>query len=145
MTARAELTVIEGGGAERLALSLVHSRERIDVPVSALVGIEAYADQTFQIIETGELRTVEAPRVEVYLAPSVRARLRALTAMILKEPLEIVVAGRCVSRPVVREVLGEDPCFMISARGFAEAEALAQTMRAGWRRPTLRVVTEAET
>jgi hypothetical protein len=47
--------------------------------------------------------------------------------------LEIVVRERCISRPVIREPLGNEPSFQLSANDFAEAQALAAELCTGWR------------
>ena len=56
---RPQLTVISGGAvdnapAPRIALSLVHARERIDIPVSAVLRIEA--GEEFTVCDWGTRR-----------------------------------------------------------------------------------------
>jgi preprotein translocase subunit SecD len=120
----------------RIALSLVHLRGRIDVPVSAIRRIDAPAEQTFFIQPV----TYSRPHVEVYVSPAIRARMRWLTRQIIDEPLEIIIDGECVSTPIVREPLGVQPSVHISASDFAEAQALAERLRVGWSKPGPRAV-----
>ena len=142
---RLGLTIIPGFGRtdeprERIALSLIHPRGRIDVPVSAIRRIEAHAEQTFFIQDTGKPVTSSRPHVEVDVSPAIRARMWCLTRKIIGEPLKIVVDGECVSAPIVREPLGAQPSFHISAADFAEAQALAERLRVGWSKPSPRAV-----
>jgi preprotein translocase subunit SecD len=137
---RLGLTLIRGFGRTdpprgRAALSLVHPRGRIDVPVNAIRRIEAHAEQTFFIQDTWQPVTYSRPYVEVYVSPAIRARMWWLTRQIIDEALEIIVDGECVSAPIVREPLGSQPSFHISAFDFAEAQALAERLRVGWRKP----------
>jgi preprotein translocase subunit SecD len=142
---RLGLTLIRGFGHAdaprgRIALSLVHPRGRIDVPVSAIRRIEAHAEQTFFIQDTGQPVTLSRPYVEVCFSPGIRARVWWLTRQITDEPLEIIVDGECVSAPIVREALGAQPSFHISTSDFAEAQTLAERLRAGWSKPGPRAV-----
>jgi preprotein translocase subunit SecD len=119
--------------SERIAISfVVHERKRLDIPVSALVRVEAGATKTFAD-ERGWSVTYDLPHVEIWLAPSLQARLRDFTVDIIGEEMEILVGGRCISRPVVREPLGNEPSVQLSANDFAEAQALAAKLRTGWR------------
>jgi preprotein translocase subunit SecD len=142
---RLGLTLIRGFGHAdaprgRIALSLVHSRGRIDVPVSAIRRVEAHAEQTFFIQDTGQLVTYSRPYVEVYVSPAIRARMWWLTRQIIDQPLEVIVDGECVSPPIVSEALGAQPSFHISASDFAEAQTLAERLRVGWSKPGPRAV-----
>jgi preprotein translocase subunit SecD len=135
------LSVIAGGreGPARIALSLVHPRERIDVALTDVVAIEAFADVTFTM-PGGRLKTYAAPHVEVTLKPHICARLHRLTSVIVGEAMDIVVSGEVVSSPIVREPLGLQGAFRISASDLDEAEALASKLRKGWVAPNLRLV-----
>jgi hypothetical protein len=140
---RLGLTVIPGLaiGSEppqRIALSLVHPRERIDIPVGAIRRIEAREE--FTLWEKGKLWMFRSPRVEVSVIQAIRDQIRRLTKDIVDEPMEIVVAGECVARPIVREPLGSQECFQISASDLAEAHALAHRLRAKWSKAHLRVI-----
>jgi preprotein translocase subunit SecD len=140
---RLGLTIIPGFGRAdgprgRIALSLVHPRGRIDVPVSAIHRIEARAEQMFFQNAAQPVRS-SRPHVEVYVSPAICARMWWLTRQIIDEPLEIIVDGECVSAPIVREPLG-GPSFSISACDFAEAQTLAERLRVGWSKPGPRVV-----
>lgn len=118
---RSELTVIAGSGrTEKIALSLVHASGRIDVPVEAIHSIEAREYSRFS-------KRFPLPNVEVNLRFDIRARVRRLTRGIVGEPLEIVVDGKSVSKPIVREPLGN---LSISTFDLDEANALAAQLRA---------------
>ena len=144
----AGLKVIAGGAvirsSEKIAFSLIHPLQRIDVSVGALLEVEAHQDHTFWFAD-GSSRTYATPHVRVVLAPDVRARLYRLTHTILRfdlhiKTLDIVIDGKCLLSPVIREPLGDLPCFSISANDFAEAEALVEKLRAGFVRTDLRVI-----
>lgn len=118
---RPELRVIAGSGrTERIALSLVHASGRIDVPVEAIYSIEAHEYSRFS-------KRFPLPHVEVNLRFDIRARVRNLTRAIVGEPLEIFVDGKSVSKPIVREPLGD---LSISTSDLDEANALAAQLRA---------------
>lgn len=139
---RPELTVIPGGAvgnapATRIALSLLHARERIDIPVNAVLRIEARGEIT--ICERRTLWTFRSPHVEVSFAANIHERIYRLTRQIIDEPMDILVGEECVSRPIVREPL-RGPCFQISAFDLAEAHALAERLRTRWRKAGLRLV-----
>ena len=133
---RPTLQVIDGGGApvpaDRIALSLVvYERKRLDVPLSALIRVEASATQTF-IGERGPV-TFDRPHVEIWLTPNLQRQLREFTRDLVDQVMEIRIGERCVARPVVREPLGNNPSFLLSASDLAEAQALAAELRIGWR------------
>ncbi len=133
---RRNLKVVKGGRstpAVRLALSLVHPRERIDVPVAAIVRIVAYAERQGPW-------PFHNPHVGVWLVASIHERIYRLTRRIVDEPMDIVVCGECISSPVVREPLGPELPIRISAWDFAEAQALADLMRKGWLKAGPRLV-----
>jgi len=118
---RPELTVIAGSGrTERIALSLVHPSGRIDAPVEAIYSIEAREYSRFST-------RFPLPNVEVNLRFDIRARIYRLTRGIVGEPLEILVDGKSVSQPIVREPLRD---LSISASDLEEANALAAQLRA---------------
>jgi hypothetical protein len=100
----------------RIALSLVHRRGRIDIPVRDVLQIDARADETFYFPELRASRTYPGAHVKLTLKPDVRARLYRLTRDIVGDPLEILVAGEVISSPIVREPLGiqESLIFMSS-------------------------------
>jgi preprotein translocase subunit SecD len=138
---RPVLSVVEGrpDAPVRIALSLVHPRERIDIPVKDVLKIEANAEQTF----LPELKASKInPRAHVRLEfkPDIRARIYRLTSQIVGEELQVVVAGEVVTRPIVREPLGIREGFSISAFDLEEAKALERKLREGWIIPDLRVV-----
>lgn len=93
--------------------------------------VEALASQTFAG-ERGPV-TFDLPHVQVWLTPRLQERFRSFTRDIVGEVMGIHVGGRCIMRPVVREPLGDEPCFQLSANDFGEAQALAATLRTGWR------------
>ncbi len=118
---------------ERIAMSLVvFERKRLDVPVSGLMRVVPCATQTFAD-ERGRPITFDIPHVEIWLTPNLQKRLRDFTRDLVGEVMEIHVGDKCISRPVVREPLGNEPSFRLSANDFAEAQALAATLRTGWR------------
>jgi hypothetical protein len=134
------LRVIDGGRdshapAERIALSfVVYERKRLDIPVSAIVRIEAHATQTFS---AGHIvRTYDLPHVEIWLTPSMQSRLHDFTCDMVDQVVEVHVGDKCVARPVVREPLGSESSFLLSASDFPEAQAMADKLRTGWRRVT---------
>jgi hypothetical protein len=136
-SSRPELKVIQGRGSdaprsERIALSLVHARERIDIPVRAIVRIEALTELTVFDRETGRTLMFPRARVEVWFNQAIRDRICRPTRDIIDEPLDIFVGGECICSPIVREPLCSQQCFEISFHDISEAYALAQRMRTGW-------------
>jgi hypothetical protein len=121
---RPELTVVAGSGrTEKIALSLVHASARIDIPASAIHRIEVHEYSRFSKLQP----PLPDPHVEVYLRFDIRARVRRLTRGIVGEPLEILVDGKSVSKPIVREPLDN---LNISIFDLDEAQALAAQLRA---------------
>jgi hypothetical protein len=100
----------QGIEADEIALSLVHGKDRIDVPASMLTSA--------RLLELGH------PVVEVCFSDSVKQRICELSRGIVGEPLEIWVNCRKFSAPVVREPLCHDPCFKISVFDLDEGERL---------------------
>lgn len=129
------LTVVSGGRDQptaRIALSLiVHERKRLDIPLDAVLGIDAFATQSF--FDGRNVMTYDLPHVAIRLASSAQRRVREFTTGIVGEVMEIHVGGRCVSQPRLQEPLGNEPAFQISIYDFADAQALAETLRTGWR------------
>jgi len=120
---RPELKAIAGGGrTEKIALSLVHASGRIDVPVTAIHSIETRELSRFSRRQP----PVPLPQVEVRLRYDIRARLYRLSQAIIGEPLQIMVDGRSISRPIVRGPLGD---LSISTFDLDEAQALAAQLR----------------
>jgi preprotein translocase subunit SecD len=120
--------------AEDIALSFVHPKGRIDIPLSAVSRVEAAATIAFRNSETGEVHEYANPHVEVCFAKDVRERICQLTRQIVGEPMEIVIDCKTVSKPIVREPLCTQPCFQMSASDLAEATSLAQRIRSGTNR-----------
>jgi hypothetical protein len=120
--------------AEDIALSLVHPKGRIDIPVSAVGRVDAYAKFVFRNTETGEVHEYPDPHVEVCYATDIQERICQLTQQIIGEPLQIVIGCETVSKPIVREPLCVHSCFKISASDIAEATALAKRIRSGTNR-----------
>jgi hypothetical protein len=130
---------IERTPPDRIALSFVHWRQRIDIPIGAIGRIEALEE--FTLWESGQVWRFRSPRVEISVTAAVRARIWQLTKDIIDEPMEIVVAGECVAKPIVREPLGTQERLQISVWDLAEANALADRLRARWSKPCcLRIV-----
>ena len=131
-------STIDGGRtarvpATRIAMSLVvYERKRLDIPLHAMTRIEPHATQTF-LFEGGGVRTYDMPHVQIWLTPNLQAKLRAFTKDIVGEIMELHVAHKVVARPVLREPLGNEPAFQISAYDLTEAQALAARLANGWR------------
>jgi hypothetical protein len=123
-----------GADAEDIALSLVHAKGRIEIPVSAVRQVEAWATTKVRIKGTGEVREYPHPYVFVCFAQDVGERICELTRQIVHEPLAIVIDCDVVEKPIVHEPLCGEPCFRISANDAAEANALAQRIRKGTNR-----------
>jgi hypothetical protein len=135
------LSVIGGNAAfVRIALSLVHARERIDIPVRDVLKIEALAERTYFFSDTWTSKTGPAPHVRLEFAPSIGARIHRLTLQIVGEELPIVVAGKVVGRPVVREPHGLRDKFNIKVHDMDAARSLAARLREGRAVPNLRIV-----
>jgi hypothetical protein len=117
--------------AEDIAMSLVNPKGRIDVPVSAVRGVETSAAFKVRIPQIGEVREIPHPYVEVCFAKDIEERICLLTRQIVGEPLAIVINCGVVSEPIVNEPLCGNPCFQISASDLLEANALAQRIRKG--------------
>jgi hypothetical protein len=134
---RPRLRLIAGRRAEpradRIVLSLVHPRGRVDVPARAIVRVEAQTQGILPDRESGTWVVVRGPRVAVFFTQPIRNEIFLLTQQIVGEVLEIVVDGACISRPVVREPLGAEPAFFISAYEITEARVLAHRLRTGTR------------
>jgi preprotein translocase subunit SecD len=120
--------------AEDIALSLVHTKGRVDVPVGAAGRVDASATMAFRDTETGEVHEYPSPRVEVCFTKAIRERVCQLTQQIVGEPMAIVIDCETVSSPIVREPLCTRPCFQISAGDIAQATALAKRIRNGTKR-----------
>ena len=135
---RERFRVIEGGCSDcapkqRIALSLVNPFGRIDVPLSAIFWIEAYGETTFAD-ESGRILSFPLAHVAICVRPDFRERIFRLSRQIIGQTLDIVVGGKTVLSPVVREPLCcADNSFNLSANDFEEAQALAQLLRTGWR------------
>lgn len=129
------LTIVSGGRmqpATRIALSLiVHERKRLDIPLDAILGIDAFATESF--FDGRNVMTFDLPHVEIRLTPSMQRKLHEFTTGVVGELMEIHVGGRCVSQPRLQEPLGDQPAFHLSIYDFADAQAMAETLRTGWR------------
>ena len=113
---------------ERIALSLVHPRGRIDIPVSVIRGIDARGEDDFRA------------NVEIRFTPAVSARLYELTSQIVGQPLKMVMGGQTICEPIVREPLGRRGRIWISVFGLDEARALAEHLRERWSKVNFRLV-----
>jgi preprotein translocase subunit SecD len=124
----------------RIAFSLAHPRERIDVPVREVRQVEVVAEETFYHRDSRTLETWSRPVVRVALKPAIRALLYRLTRPLVEQPLAIIVAGEVIARPIVREPLGTQENFCISYWDLDDAKEVAAKIRKGWVVPYLRVV-----
>jgi preprotein translocase subunit SecD len=98
------------------------------------------AEQTFFFSDTWTSKTFQSPHVRLVFAPYIGARIHRLTSQIVGEELAIMVAGKIVIRPIVREPHGLRETFCIGFYDMKEAEALAAKLREGWTGPALRPV-----
>ncbi|HEY7999229.1 MAG TPA: hypothetical protein VIE87_10450 [Pseudolabrys sp.] len=121
--------------ADDIALSLVHRQGRIDILVSAVRSVNAYATQTFVITGTTQTKEYPLPHVDLCFTKEIQEQICRLTRRIVEQPMEIVVDCRAISKPVVREPLCTGPCFQLSANDIFEANALAQRLKTGSNRP----------
>ena len=132
---REKLRVLDGLSSEeipsdRIALSLVHSIERIDVAISPIKWIEP---RRFKLYGWGKNTWIaRRPFVEICIAPYIRERIYRLCKQIVGDPLEIVLDGEGVVRPAVREPLGIHESISISQQDYEDAIALADRLRARW-------------
>lgn len=136
------ISAIEGrrNAPVRIALSLVHPRERIDIPVRDVLKIQALAQQTLFFPDRWTSKTYQMPHVRLEFSPHVGARIHRLTSQIVEEELPIEVACKVVCRPIVREPHGLWDKFCIGVHDMDDANALAAKLREGWIMPDLRVV-----
>ena len=131
---------VRADARDRIALSLVHPREQIDIPVKAVRTIEAVAARTFFLSDGWTSKTYEMPHVVLAFAPYIGVRVHRLTSQIVGEELAIMVAGKIVTRPVVREPHGLRETLCIDVSDMERAEALVAELREGWTGPALRLV-----
>lgn len=117
--------------AEEIAVSFVHAKGRVDIPVSALDQVRAYPTFKFRNSETGVVREFPDPHVEICVTKEFKERVCDLTKKVVGEATAVVVDCETVTKPIVREPLCTRPCFTISANDLAEANALAQRIRRG--------------
>jgi hypothetical protein len=98
---------------ERIAVSLVvNERRRLDVPLSAVIRVDAFV---LSFAEGRQVVTFDQPHVRIWLMPNLQKRLYDFTRDSVDEIMEVFVAGRCVTRPVLHEPLGTEPSFQICA------------------------------
>jgi hypothetical protein len=132
---REQLKVLDGFPisqipSDRIALSFVHPRERIDVAISAIRWVEP---RRFKAYFCGKRSQISStPFVEICLAPYIRRRIYRLTKEIVGEKVEIIVDGNCVTAPIVRQPLGIHQSIAISELYYEDAVALAERLRARW-------------
>ena len=129
---------IEGIPSDRIALSLAHSTERIDVAISAIRWIEP---RRYKVYGLGKKSWISrCPFVEIRFVPYIRERIYRLTKNIIGESLEILVSGTCVSKAIVHEPLGIHQTFSISEFNYGDAAVLADRLRARWSQVELKLV-----
>ena len=117
---------------ERIAVSLVvNERRRLDIPLSAVIRVDALAVQSFA--DGRRVVTFDQPHVRIWLMPNLQRRLYDFTRGSVDAIMEVFVDDQCVTRPVLREPLGTEPSFQIFTADFDEACALADKLRVGWR------------
>jgi hypothetical protein len=133
---REKLRVLDGLSIEeipsdRIALSLVHSIERIDVAISPIKWIEP---RRFKLYGWGKNTWIaRRPFVEICIAPlHSRKDLSVMQTNRRRSPGDRSRRrGRC-SRPAVREPLGIHESISISQQDYEDAIALADRLRARW-------------
>jgi len=114
----------------RIALSLVHPRERIDIAISAISWIEP---RRCKFYSWGKRSVISrSPYVEICIAPYVREKIYRLSKQIVGAPLDFVIDGEDVIKAVVREPLGTHYCIAISQADYDGTVALAERLRARW-------------
>ncbi len=95
------LTVVNGGREQpvkRIALSLViHERKRLDIPLDAILGIDAYQTQSFS--DGSRIVTYDLPHIEISLTRLMQQSLFDFTKGVVGEIVEIHIGERCISRP----------------------------------------------
>ena len=106
--------------AEDIALSLVHPKGRVDVPVSALGEVKAAATYAFRNSETGQVHEYPNPHVSVCFSDDIQKRICELTRQVVGQPMEIVIDCATISKPIVREPLCAGSCFQVTANDIAE-------------------------
>src|SRR5215831_10198844 len=128
-------SVIEGraDARVRIALSLVHSRGRVDVPPDEILEIEAKAEKTFFFSDTWTSKTYPLPHVQLTFTPRIGTLIHRLTSQIVGEALDIAVAGKVVISPVIREPQGLRESMSIGFCDLEDAIGLAAKLREGWR------------
>lgn len=142
---RQDFEVIQGGcpsgaSVERIALSLVHPRGHVHIPISAILRIEASGEVVFAG-ERGWPVSFPIPHVEIWVTPPIREQIHCLTREIVDQTVAIFVAGQCIMSPMIREPLcGAGSSFQLSANDLAEAQTLAERLRTGWRAAGPRLV-----
>jgi hypothetical protein len=121
---------IDGIPANRIALSLVHPIERIDVAISAIRWIEP---RRFKLYSWEKKSVVSRlPFVEISLTPYIRERIFRLTKGNVGESLEFIVNEDVIAKAIVREPLGIHESISISQTDYEDAVALAYRLRARW-------------
>ncbi|BAT59889.1 hypothetical protein GJW-30_1_02424 [Variibacter gotjawalensis] len=100
----AHLQAIVGGYAERAVLSLVHAKGRVDIFSRSLIDISVQTHTTF-LLENRQTYSVKYLHVLIEVDASVSALAGALTYQVVGEPVAVVVAGKVMTSPVIREPL----------------------------------------
>jgi hypothetical protein len=124
--------------SHRIALSLVHPIERIDVAISAIEWIEPRQSKCYS--RGKNLWIATRPFVEVRIVPYIRERIYRLSKKVIGDRLDIVIDGESVVRPIVYEPLGIQDCISISQNDYEDAVALADRLRTRWSRSEPRLV-----
>lgn len=118
----------------RIALSLVHSCGRVDIPPGDVLEIEAKAEQTFFFSDTWTSKTYARPHVRLSFTPRIGTLIHRLTSQVVGEPLDVVVVGKVVISPVIHEPGGLRESMSIGFYDLEDAQKLAAKLRDGWRR-----------
>jgi preprotein translocase subunit SecD len=126
-------TVIDGraDAPVRIALSLVHPLGRVDIPPGEILEIEAKAEQTYFFSDTWTSKTYALPHVRLTFTPRIGTLIHHLTSQIVGEALDVVVAGKVVISPVIREPHGLRESMSIGFCDLEDAIELATKLREG--------------
>ncbi len=114
MTAAASGLAPAFANAEDIALSLVHAKGRVDIPISAVSRAEVHATVAVRNAETGEVHEYPDPHVVLCFTEDIKERVCRLTQQIVGQPMDVVIDCETVAKPVVREPPCTRACFSIS-------------------------------
>jgi hypothetical protein len=112
---------------DRIAFSIVHAQDRIDVPLSQVTSVEATPDPFMQSIDKDTKNII----VSVCYSKHVQAQICALTTKLVGVAVDMQAGCETVSRPVIRQPICQTGCILMSAADQVEAESVAGKIKAG--------------